>query len=86
MSLASAAERILCSVTSRTIFPDRKIGSLEEGSEATFLVLRQNPLDDLQHLRAIKLRCKRGRILDNCLLRHPTERRWGTGAMLPFRT
>ncbi len=55
---------MLCSITPRIIFPKRKIGSLDEGCEASFLVLKQNPLNDLQHLRDIQLRVKQGRMLE----------------------
>jgi imidazolonepropionase-like amidohydrolase len=49
------------SVTSaETIFPRRKIGSLREGYEANFLVLRGNPLESFEHVKDIELRFKQG--------------------------
>lgn len=49
--------------TARTIFPQRKIGTLSEGYEASFLALEGNPLEDLQNVRKIKLRFKQGVLL-----------------------
>ena len=46
--------------TPRSIFPDRRIGELEEGYEASFLVLREDPLADIGATRAISLRVKQG--------------------------
>jgi imidazolonepropionase-like amidohydrolase len=46
--------------TARSIFPDRRIGGLDEGHEASFLALDANPLDDLSHAQAIRLRFKQG--------------------------
>jgi hypothetical protein len=51
---------IWCEQTPQTIFPRRKIGRLTDGYEASFLVLEQNPLDDLQHLKKITMRVKQG--------------------------
>ena len=50
--------------TAQTIYPDRKIGMLEEGYEASFLALDGNPLDDLQNVRKIKMRFKQGVLLE----------------------
>lgn len=49
--------------TPRAIFPGRAVGCLEEGCEASFLVLRGNPLSDFEHVRDIVLRVKQGVIL-----------------------
>jgi imidazolonepropionase-like amidohydrolase len=46
--------------TPRTIFPQRRIGFLREGYEASFLALEGNPLDDWRNIRRIKLRFKQG--------------------------
>lgn len=46
--------------TPRSIFPERQIGELEEGYEASFLVLRQDPLADIGATRTISLRVKQG--------------------------
>jgi imidazolonepropionase-like amidohydrolase len=50
--------------TAKTIFPKRKIGSIQEGFEASFLALEGNPLEDLQNVRKIKLRFKQGFLLE----------------------
>ena len=46
--------------TPRAIFPQRRIGFLREGYEASFLALEGNPLDDWRNVRRIKLRFKQG--------------------------
>ena len=43
--------------------PDRKIGRLEEGYEASFLVLEDDPLVDFDQVRSIRLRVKQGHVL-----------------------
>lgn len=55
--------KMWCETTPQTIFPNRKIARLEEGYEASFLVLEMNPLDDLDHLDSIDMRFKRGSLL-----------------------
>jgi imidazolonepropionase-like amidohydrolase len=47
----------------RTAFPERKIGALREGYEASFLVLAENPLDDLSNVQRIVLAVKEGVVL-----------------------
>lgn len=54
---------MFCETTPQMIFPDRKIGLLRDGYEASFLVLEGNPLDRLDNIRRVKLRCKQGEIL-----------------------
>lgn len=49
--------------TPQMIFPDRKIGLLRDGYEASFLVLEGNPLEALDNVRRVKLRYKQGEIL-----------------------
>lgn len=49
--------------TPRAIFPDRKIGKITEGFEASFLVLEKNPLADIKHISTIRMRVKEGRLL-----------------------
>jgi imidazolonepropionase-like amidohydrolase len=44
----------------QTIFPERKIGHLAEGFEASFLVLEGNPLEDFDHVKDITMRFKQG--------------------------
>lgn len=46
--------------TAQTIFPNRKIGMLKEGYEASFLVLNGNPIVDFNQVKNIKLRFKQG--------------------------
>ena len=46
--------------TPRAIFPARRIGELKDGYEASFLVLRGDPLRDFGATRAIALRVKQG--------------------------
>jgi predicted amidohydrolase YtcJ len=55
--------RIWCDQTARTIFPRRKIGELKEGYEASFLVLKENPLRNFAAIQGISLRVKQGRVL-----------------------
>jgi hypothetical protein len=50
--------------TARTIFPDRKIGALDEGYEASFLALEGNPLSAFENVRRIRLRVKQGVVLE----------------------
>jgi hypothetical protein len=50
--------------TPRTIFPQRRIGLLREGYEASFLALEGNPLDDWSHVQRIRLRFKQGLEVD----------------------
>jgi len=47
-------------VTTQTIFPNRKIGSLEEGYEASFIVLDGNPIEDFDFVTKINTRFKQG--------------------------
>jgi len=55
--------RVATMVTPRTIFPHRRVGSLEAGSEASFLVLDEDPTKDLAAVKEILLRVKEGKIL-----------------------
>ncbi|MCG8436264.1 MAG: amidohydrolase family protein, partial [Gammaproteobacteria bacterium] len=48
----------------KTIFPNRKIGELRDGFEASFLALKGNPLEDFKNVKKIKLRVKQGIIID----------------------
>lgn len=51
-------------ITPRAIFPTRRIGYLREGYEASFVVLKQNPLKDFQAaVRDIAVAYKQGRRL-----------------------
>jgi len=51
--------------TAAAIFPNRKIGALKEGYEASFLALEGNPIEDLQNVRKIKIRFKQGLLLES---------------------
>lgn len=46
--------------TGREIFPHRKVGCLDLGCEADFLVLERNPIDQITALREISRRIKAG--------------------------
>jgi imidazolonepropionase-like amidohydrolase len=46
--------------SAETIFPKRKIGRLERGYEASFLVLGGDPLADFDKVKDIRMRCKQG--------------------------
>lgn len=52
--------KLWCEDTPRSIFPDRKIGSLKEGYEASFLVVRDNPLERFEAVTQIDFRMKQG--------------------------
>jgi hypothetical protein len=52
--------RLWSVTTPQAIFPRRRIGVLDDGYEASFLVLRANPLEDFRNTRAIALRIKQG--------------------------
>jgi imidazolonepropionase-like amidohydrolase len=47
--------------TPRAIFPDRGIGCLVPGCEASFLVLEGDPLQDFRNLTRLRLAVKEGR-------------------------
>ena len=48
----------------RMAFPERDIGALEDGYEASFLALAGNPLEDFSQTRDIRFRFKDGQILE----------------------
>ena len=50
-----------CITTPRAIFPDRKLGRLVQGFEASFLALGGDPLADFANSRSIVMRVKQGR-------------------------
>lgn len=49
--------------TPLTIFPKRKIGKLQEGYEASFITLTENPLQNFEAVRKITFRFKQGFLL-----------------------
>ena len=55
--------KMWCETTPRSIFPERNIGRLDEGFEASFLVLDGDPIEDFEHVRNIVLRVTQGRHL-----------------------
>ena len=57
------AIKILCVNTPQAIFPKRKIGHFDEGYEANFLVLSDNPLQNILKLRLIAFMVRNGKIL-----------------------
>ncbi len=52
--------KIAVETTPQTIFPNRNIGKLSAGYEASFLVLNGNPLSDFNQIKNINLRFKQG--------------------------
>lgn len=55
--------KMWCEGTPTAIFPSRKIAKLQEGYEASFLILSKNPLENFEHAYNISLRIKQGVIL-----------------------
>lgn len=49
--------------TPQTIFPDRRIGYLQDGYEASFLALDSDPLADFSNVNKISLRLKQGHLI-----------------------
>lgn len=50
-------------ITSQAIFPERRLGVLADGYEASFLVLPDDPQRDVESVRRIQLRVKQGCVL-----------------------
>lgn len=50
--------------TPRTIFPNRKLGKLRNGYEASFLVLDGDPLKDFAQVKNINFRFKQGTVIE----------------------
>jgi len=55
--------RVATNDTARGIFPDRRIGAIEEGAEASFIALDGDPLTDLTAIRRIRAAVKQGNVL-----------------------
>ena len=55
--------KLWCEDTATAIFPNRKIGHLKEGYEASFLVLKGDPIQDFTNVQRIEMRVKQGEIL-----------------------
>jgi len=56
--------KVWCEYTPQSIFPNRKIGLLKAGYEASFLVLNGNPLKEFEQVKAIRFRIKQGEIIN----------------------
>ena len=52
--------KIWCENTAETIFPERQIGRLQEGYEASFVVLEGNPIENFEQVTRIRYRFKQG--------------------------
>lgn len=55
--------KVLCENTPRAIFPKRKIAKFQDGYEANFLVLNDNPLSNILKARVAVFRVKNGVLL-----------------------
>jgi pimeloyl-ACP methyl ester carboxylesterase/imidazolonepropionase-like amidohydrolase len=55
--------KMWCEYTAEAIFPNRKLGYLRDGYEASFLVLSANPLLAFENVSKIEMRVKQGEIL-----------------------
>jgi len=55
--------QMLTEITPQAIFPERKIGQLRDGYEASFLACDSNPLEDLQSIKSISIRFKQGQLM-----------------------
>ncbi len=61
--------RLATTETARFIFPNRRVGCLEPGCEASFLVLDGDPLAEFSRIRGIRLQVKEGQILSPAEIR-----------------
>jgi hypothetical protein len=70
--------KMWCETTAQAIFPNRKIGQLREGYEASFLVLSSNPVDHFENVNDIRIRFKQGNpiVLDGKLVGAENSRRF----------
>jgi imidazolonepropionase-like amidohydrolase len=55
--------KLWCEQTPQAIFPDRHIGRLQEGAEASFLVLKENPIERFEAVTELTFRMKQGTVL-----------------------
>jgi imidazolonepropionase-like amidohydrolase len=55
--------KLWCEQTPQAIFPDRRIGRLQEGDEASFLVLKENPIEKFEAVTELTFRMKQGYVL-----------------------
>jgi imidazolonepropionase-like amidohydrolase len=56
--------KIWTEATPQTIFPNRRIGRLREGYEASFLVTSGNPIEDFNQVKNIRMRFKQGHFVN----------------------
>lgn len=56
--------KIAVETTPQVIFPNRKIGRLGKGYEASFVVLSGNPIENFERVENIRLRFKQGFLLN----------------------
>jgi imidazolonepropionase-like amidohydrolase len=49
--------------TTQHIFPNRKLGEIKEGYEASFLVLKENPVTNIDNIKTIVWRIKQGKFI-----------------------
>ncbi len=52
-----------CRQTTQHIFPNRKLGEIKEGYEASFLILKENPVTNIKCLKTIVWRIKLGKFI-----------------------
>lgn len=55
--------KIWCETTPQSIFPQRRLGRLQERYEASFIVLADNPLENFENVKSVRYRFKQGVIL-----------------------
>lgn len=81
LGVYNAAEvvRMLVETTPRAMFPNRRIGRLEDGAEASLLALDGNPLENLRALRTVAIRVKQGHVIEVA-----PEKPSVSGAMVPL--
>ncbi|MBV8518714.1 MAG: amidohydrolase family protein [Acidobacteria bacterium] len=56
--------RMWTNATPHAIFPERTIGTLADGAEASFLALDEDPLANVSAVRKIAIRVKQGHVID----------------------
>lgn len=54
---------LYCTQTPKSIFPNRKIGEIRENYEASFLVLSENPFDNIDAIKNIEIKVRQGLFL-----------------------
>ena len=56
--------RVASMDTPRAIFPDRRVGCLEVGCEASFIGFEENPIENISAIRNITVRFKDGQVVE----------------------